>query len=244
MSGYYAKIHSQGGVFQLFSLQKTTFKKKNVENRLEWCKEHQGWDEEWKNVVFSDESRFCLFHCDGRMRVWRRVGERYHADCLMPTMKFGGGSVMMWGCFSWWGVGPLVLIEGTLDQNGYVNLMSNHLVPYLRKVDKQCSGVIFQEDNAPCHVAEYTSWWQQTHSINRMSWPAQSPDLNPIEHLWDHLDRQIRKRRPSPTSSAVLAAVLQDEWGRIPLDVLRNLMGSMPTRVAAVIKAKGWHTSY
>ena len=158
MLEYYPRIHGYGGVFQLRSLQKTTPKgKKNVKARLAWCKEHQEWDEEWNKVVFSDESRFCLFHCDGRTKVWRRVGERHHTDYLTPTVKFGGKSVMMWGCFSWWGVGPLVLIEGTLDQDSYVNLMSNHLVPHLKQVDEQCSGVIFQEDNAPCHVAKYTN---------------------------------------------------------------------------------------
>ena len=63
-------------------------------------------------------------------------------------------------------------------------------------------------------------------------------------YIWDHLDRQIRKRRPLPTSPTALAATLQDAWGRIPLDAVRNLIASMPTRVAALIKAKGWHTSY
>jgi DDE superfamily endonuclease len=195
-------------------------------------------------VVCSDESYFWVFHWDGRKRVWRRAGERYRASCLKPTVKGGGGSVMVWGCISWWGVGPLVLIEDTLNQDSYVSLLSKHLVPYLRQVDEQCPGVIFQEDNAPCHVGKYTAWWQQTHSINRMPWPAQSPDLNPIEHLWDHLDRQIRKRRPLPTSSAGLAAALQEEWGRIPLSVVRKLISSMPTRVAAVVKAGGLHIPY
>ena len=167
-------------------------------------------------MVFSDESRFGLFYSNGRVRVWRKPGEQYCADCLTPTVKFDGGSVMVWSCFSWWGVGSLVFIEGTLDQNGHVNIMSNHLVPYLKQVDEQCHGVIFQDDNAPSHVAEYTTWWRQTHSINRMPWPAQSPDLNPIEHLWDHLKRQIRKRRPFPTSTAELKAALQDEWSKIP----------------------------
>ena len=61
---------------------------------------------------------------------------------------------MVWGCFSWWGVGPLVVIKGTLDQNRYVSLMSDHLVPYLKEVNEECHGVIFQEDNAPCHVCQ------------------------------------------------------------------------------------------
>ena len=200
--------------------------------------------EEWNKVVFSDESRFGLFHSDGRARVWRRVGERYHPDCLAPTVKFGGGSVMVWGCFSWWGVGPLVVVKGTLDQNSYVDMISKHLMPYLRRVEEQVTGVIFQEDNAPCHTGGYATWWRQTHSINCMPWPAQSPDLNPIEHLWDHLDRQARKRRPLPTSHTELAAALQDEWDRIPLEELRKLITSMPTRVATVIQAKGLHTPY
>ena len=199
---------------------------------------------EWTKVVFSDESRFGLFHSDGRARVWRQAGERHHPDCVTPTVKFGGGSVMVWGCFSWWGVGPLVVVKGTLDQDGYVDLMSEHLVPYLKQVDKQSHGVVFQEDNASCHTSKYATWWRQTHNIPRMPWPAQSPDLNPIEHLWDHLDRQVRKRKHLPTSLPELEAALQDEWSKISLSVLRKLISSMPSRRDAVIKAKGLHTPF
>jgi DDE superfamily endonuclease len=195
-------------------------------------------------VVFSDESRFCLFHSDGRAKVWRRVGERYHPDCMTPTVKFGGGSVMVWGCFSWWGVGPLVVIKDTLNQNRYVNLMSQHLVPYLKEVNEKCHGVIFQQDNASCHAAPYATWWRRTHSIRCLPWPSQSPDLNPIEHLWDHLDRQVRKRNPLPTSPAAMAEALQDEWQNIPLFVVRKLMLSMPKRLEAVRKAGGLSTRY
>ena len=138
----------------------------------------------------------------------------------------------------------MVLIEGTLDQNGHVDVTSNHLVSYLKKVDEQCPGMIFQDDNAPCHAAKYPTWWLQTHGINRMSWPAQSPDLNPIENLWDHLKQQVRKRTTLPTSLTELAAALQEEWGRIPLTTLRKLISSMPTCVTKVMEAKGWHTSY
>jgi hypothetical protein len=138
----------------------------------------------------------------------------------------------------------LVAIEGTFDQNGHVDVTSNHLVPCLKQVNEQCSGMIFQQDNVPCHAAEYPTRWLQTHSIERLPWPSQSPDLNPIEHLWDYLDRQVRKRTPQPTSLPGLAAALQEEWDRILLSVVHNLIDSMPRRTEAVIKAKGWLTKY
>jgi len=132
--------------------EKPFLRKETVKARLQWCKEHQAWDEEWKKVVFSDESPFHLFHNDKRVRVWRGTGERYRTECLKPTMKFGGGSVMVWGCMSWSGVGPLVVVDGTLDQNRYISILSDHAAPYLKQVDEQCHGVIFQDDNAPCHA--------------------------------------------------------------------------------------------
>ena len=136
------------------------------------------------------------------------------------------------------------MVDGTLNRFRYVDLLSKRLVPYLKEVDEKCHGVVFQDDNAPCHASKYTARWRGTHSISRMPWPAQSPDLNPMEHLWDHLDRQIRKRRPLPTSLPGLAAALRDEWGKIPLDVVGNLISSMPNRTAAVIRARGKNTPY
>jgi hypothetical protein len=86
--------------------------------------------------------------------------------------------------------------------------------------------------------------WEQAQGIHRVDWPAQSSDLNPIEHLWDHLDRRLRERGHLPTSCAEMAAALQEEWGRIPLDVVRNLVSDVPSRTRAVIDAKGGPTRY
>jgi len=96
------KYMAKAGFSNRRARKKPLLSEKNVEARLGWCQERQKWDEEWKKVVFSDESRFCLFHSDGRVRVWRKPGEEYLPDCLEPTVKFSGGSVMVWGCFSWW----------------------------------------------------------------------------------------------------------------------------------------------
>jgi len=147
---------------------------------------------------------------------------------------------MFWGCIGWDGVGPLVEVNNNLDSDGYVNILAKNLIPWMNNN----SYTLFQQDGASCHTSHYTSWWMQTHNIPVLEWVAQSPDLNPIEHMWDHLDRQIRKREPLPTSKKALINALMEEWQKVPLDVVRNLISSMPQRIMAVINAKGSHTQY
>ncbi|CAG8839087.1 1878_t:CDS:2, partial [Gigaspora margarita] len=79
-----------------------------------------------QNVIFSDESRFCLYKSDDRERVWRRVTKKYHRECINMTVKYSGGSVMFWDCFSWWGVGPLVEVKGNMNSDSYVNWIKSH----------------------------------------------------------------------------------------------------------------------
>jgi hypothetical protein len=147
---------------------------------------------------------------------------------------------MFWGCFAWNGVGPLVLVEQTMNSEAYVNVLATHFIPWVRNGP----GVIFQQDGASCHTSLYTTWWLETHGIQVLDWVSQSPDLNPIENLWDHLDCQIRKRKPSPVSMQDLINAVRDEWAKISVETVRNLILSLPRRVEAVIKAKGKNTKY
>jgi transposase len=77
-----------------------------------------------------------------------------------------------------------------------------------------------------------------------MDWPAQSPDLNPIEHLWDELELRLRSRPQCPTSLTALATALQEEWAAIPLETFRHLVESLPGKVRAAIKARDGPTHY
>lgn len=216
----------------------------NAKRRLEWCRAHQLWTtEEWKKVMWSDESRFSIFSSDGRTWVWRMPGERYLKDCVVPTVKFGGGSVMVWGCFSWEGLGPLIKIRSTLCADGYKDILDNSALPALWQHfgNDHC---LFQQDRAPCHTAMSIEAWFEEEKVKKLDWPAQSPDLNPIEHIWDELERRIKMRTRKPSSFADLSFALTEEWSQIPVETYRKLVESMPSRVKEVIKAKGGPTRY
>ena len=208
--------------------------------RLKWCRAKRNWNEEWKQIIWSDESRFTLFKSDGWVKVWQRVGDAYKKNCIKPTIKFNGGSVIFWGCFNWNGVGPLVTVDENMDSNVYVNVLANHLIPWVHSNQN----LIFQQDKASCHTSSYTTWWMETHSIPLLDWVSQSPDLNPIKNLWDYLDRQIRKRKPLPTSKQELIRVAQEEWANISIETLHNLILSMPRRIKEIIRVKGGHIKY
>ncbi|CAB4392281.1 unnamed protein product [Rhizophagus irregularis] len=232
-------LHNEG-LGNYTAQKKPLLTRKQRKDRLRWSKDKKNWQEEWKQVVWSDESRFALFESDGRVRVWRRAGDAYNKDCIQLTVKFGGGSVMFWGCFGWHGVRPLIVVEGNMDSDKYVNVLANHFIPWVSNYPNS----IFQQDGASCHTSSYTVWWMSSHAVPILDWVAQSPDLNPIENLWNHLDRQVRKRRPLPKSKQELISAVQEEWEKITIETIHDLILSLPRHIKAVIKAKGRHTKY
>ena len=228
------------------AVRKPLLSNKNVKDRLNWVKSKNDWTaENWRKIIWSDESRFTLFQDDGRTRVWRLSNEKYKANCIVPTVKHGGGGVMVWGCFTWSKLGPLIRLDGRVNSQRYIEeVLQNALIPFMRSLRPRKAVYIFQQDNAPIHKSQLTCEFLRSSNINVLDWPGQSPDLNPIEHLWDELGRCVRKRIPPPKNETELMAYLQEEWECISEDVWKNLINSMERRVKAVIEAKGHSTPY
>ena len=175
--------------------------------RLRWCRQHVHWNlNMWRNVMFSNESRFCLRQLDRGVEVWRRRGERYAVCCIDRVTSFGGGSVMVWGGISLTGKTRLVIIEGNLNAVRYGNeILEPVAIRYLQDLGPNS---ILQDDNTLPHRARIITEYLQNLGVERMEWPAVSPDLNPTEHLWHQLGRAVRLRVTNRTMLADLQHIL------------------------------------
>jgi transposase len=152
---------------------------------------------------------------------------------------------MMWGCFSWYGLGPLVRIDSRVDSERYIQeILDYHVIPFLEQFEEENGEYFFQQDNAPIHTSLRTRTFMEDVVITQLPWPGQSPDLNPIEHMWDELERHIRARTNSPKNLGELESLLQECWSQIQREVYQKLVESMNRRVIAVIKARGYPTRY
>ena len=151
---------------------------------------------------------------------------------------------MIWGCFTKNRLGPLVKLEGRITANVYIEeILEKHLLPFINSLGDE-DDYIFQEDNAPIHTARVAKRWKEDNDITNLPWPAQSPDLNPIENIWDELDRKVRKHKPLPKNQNDLWQILQEEWSKLDENIYKNLVDSMPRRIAAVIENRGGPTKY
>uniref|UniRef100_A0A8C7UG71 Tc1-like transposase DDE domain-containing protein n=1 Tax=Oncorhynchus mykiss TaxID=8022 RepID=A0A8C7UG71_ONCMY len=212
--------------------------------QLAFAIEHQDWQiRHWRPVLFTDESRFTLSTSDRRDRVWRRCGERSAACNILQHDRFGGGSVMVWGGISLGGRTALhVLARGSLTAIRYRDEILRPLVrPYAGAVG---AGFLLMQDNARPHVAGVCQQFLQEEGIDAMDWPARSPDLNPIEHIWDIMSRSIHQRHVAPHTVQEMADALVQVWEEIPQKTIRHLIRSMPRRCREVIQARGGHTHY
>ena len=217
-------------------------KKVHIQARLKFANAHINDSErDWEKVLWSDETKIELFGLNSTRRVWRKKNTEYDPKNTIPTVKHGGGSIMLWGCFSSKGTGRLHRIDGKMNGAMYRQILSNNLLASARTLEMG-RGWVFQHDNDPKHTAKETKEWLLKNHIKVMEWPSQSPDLNPIENLWRELKLQVSKRQPRNLQN--LEMICREEWAKISPDVCANLVKTYKKRLTAVLANKGFATKY
>lgn len=216
--------------------------KKHVKARLEFAREFIDKDLTfWGSVLWSDETKIELFGSRDVSFVWRKKGQAFNPKNTVPTVKYGGGNRMFWGCFSANGTGKLVTVDGIMRQDQYIKILNENLKPSAEALSLGTNWV-FQQDNDPKHTAKSVKKWLVDNEINVLKWPSQSPDLNPIENLWALVKAKVKRRKPR--NPRELEDIAKEEWFNIPVDVCRNLVMSYRKRLEAVIKNKGFASGY
>ncbi|GFT67984.1 transposable element Tcb1 transposase [Trichonephila clavipes] len=184
--------------------------------RLQWCPEHHNWTEQdWACVLFSDKSRFCLSSDCRRQLIWRESGTAYRPENIQEKDRYLTCSSMVWADIMMNGRTRLhVVANGTMTGQRYIDEV---LLPH------------------DCLDSE---------GIQRLVWPERSPDLNPIENVWDALGRQVAGRNYRPTNKNTLILALTEEWDKLPQQLLDNVVQSMVRRVECCITLHGGHIPY
>ncbi len=169
---------------------KPLLKQKHRQKHLTWAKEKNNWTvAQWSKILFSDESTFCIYFGNQGPRVWRKGGEAQNPCCLKSSVKFPQ-SVIIWAAISSVGVGPLCFLKSTVNAAIYQDILEHFMLPSADKLYGDAD-FIFQQDLAPAHTAKGTKSWFNDHGVTVLDWPANLPDLNPIENLWSIGKRKI-----------------------------------------------------
>ena len=161
------KIHPQSirrnikknGYSSRTARQKPLINETNRKKRLEFAENNLQHDfNYWKSVIFTDESKFNIFGSDGRVKVWRKPNEELKKRNLNASVKHGGGSVMVWGCFSAAGIGKLHFIKGTMNAEKYVEILKENLKPSAAKLGLENNFKFYQDDD-PKHKSYIAKSW-------------------------------------------------------------------------------------
>lgn len=230
--------------------KKPKLTRKNRKARLKFARDHQDWTiEDWKRVIWSDETKINRIGSDGNTYCWVDKDEGLSERTVSETVKFGGGSVMAWGCMTWAGAGKLIQVVGRMNADQFIDILDRGLVPTLDACAilpdfPSGSELIFQQDNDPKHTSMKARAWFANRKLKVLDWPSQSPDLNPIEHLWSIVKLRLRRYPEPPKGVLDLWPRVEQEWAKITPADCQALVGSMVRRIEAVIKAKGGWTKY
>lgn len=216
--------------------------------RLAWAIEHLHWTpQQWAQVVWTDESIFST-EGFGRIYVTRRPDEKYVQSCCIPKLR-ASVSWTVHGSISALGKGPLVVMDkgwgrwtGRLHREMVLPWVY-HFMDWVAQHPQNCTKhAILVEDGASPHTAKLSKQLHEMNGIDKMTWPASSPDLNPIENVWRLLKHRVARR--SPRTLAELRQCVEKEWMALELADIAKYTGSMNERCRAVIDASGGHTKW
>lgn len=228
------------GLYGRIAKKKPLLSQRHRNLRLQWANERAELTvEDWRRCLFTDETPVHLIQSRQMRYVRRRGGQAYQPGYTRPTVHSSGGRIMVWG-----GISsdperrPLVRVPPTVNAEVYSNLLREHVGP----LQLPRHNMVFQQDNATAHRSRRATTTLEELGIEVLPWPAQSPDLNPIENMWSRMKNEIENIEVHGFDALWIETLRV--WRAIPQDYVLNLIDSMPRRIQEVIAARGGPIKY
>lgn len=212
--------------------------------RKRWAADHRMMTvENWSRVIFSDECSFDVINQPRTQYVRRGLHERITQQHTRQHRPFQQ-RLMLWGCFSSTGLGPLVPCWQTMNAERYITTLRDNLLPVVANLVPGNDHWRLVQDNAPCHKANVVTRFMEQEGIDVLPWPPYSPDMNPVENMWAILKRRVYST--TSVSKVDLLQKIQHVWATDPelQACCTTLVESMPKRVQQLYEAKGGYTKY
>jgi arginine repressor len=219
---------------------------KHKERRVEFAEKHIEEDTDFATWTFSDEKWWRVGGVKGNERIWVDITDQDPDERYIPTQA-QPAKVMVWGAISYHGRTGLHFFDGSVDSETYQTAIEQAYLPACFEEEwlalSESQEYTFQQDGARCHTSKSSTEWLHENLpegitlLEKEDWPANSPDLSPIERLWAILQNIVVEEQA--WTQEKLIQVVDREWWKIPQSTIQKLFDSMPNRLSKCIGAEG-----